>query len=675
MTARLDEPLWAPTAQRVAASNLRRFANRAASQWGLEVPDFPAVHTWSVEHPDQFWATVWEDAGVVGESGLGPSGAGRSEAGWSRAGWSERVVAFAEHDELWEARFFPGASLSFTANLLRRGDDGAALLFAREDGERRTMTWRELRVLVARLQQALRAAGVGKGDRVAAWLPNAPEVYALMLAAAGIGAVYSSCSPDFGTGGVVDRFGQIAPKVLVAVDGYHYDGKQHDCLGRLGEITALLPPLNATVVLPYVGEVPDLGAVPGAVLWDAWLEPHAPGAVECLPLPFDHPLYVLYSSGTTGLPKCIVHRAGGILLKHLVEHRLHCDVRPDDRVFYFTTTGWMMWNWLASGLASEATLVLYDGSPVHDGGTVLWDLADELGVTLFGTSAKFLDSCAKLGLRPIDTHDLSRLRTITSTGSPLVPEGFEYVYTHVKRDVHLASISGGTDLCGCLVAGDPTGPVWAGEIQRPGLGMAIDVFDDDGVSSAPGTAGELVCTAPFPSMPLCFWDDPDDVRYRAAYFERFPGAWHQGDFAEWTEHGGVVIRGRSDATLNPGGVRIGTAEIYRQVDALDEVLESLVIAQDWDSDVRVVLFVVLRDASKLTDELRTTIRDRIRSGASPRHVPARIIAVTDLPRTRSGKLSELAVRDVVHGRSVKNVEALANPESLEQFAEIDELAR
>ncbi len=392
-------------------------------------------------------------------------------------------------------------------------------------------------------------------------------------------------------------------------------------------------------------------------------------------MPFDQPLYVLYSSGTTGLPKCIVHRAGGILLKHLVEHRLHADVKSGDRVFYFTTTGWMMWNWLASGLASDATLVVYDGAPVRGTATPLWGLADELGITLFGTSAKYLDTCNKLGLRPIEDHPLTSLRTITSTGSPLAPEGFEYVYRGVKEDVHLASISGGTDLCGCLVAGDPTGPVWAGEIQRPGLGMAIDVLDGDGRSVPPGRAGELVCAQPFPSMPLGFWDDPDGARYRAAYFERFPGIWHQGDFAEWTEHGGVIIHGRSDATLNPGGVRIGTAEIYRQVEALDDVEESLVIGQDWDGDVRIVLFVVLRDGAQLSEELAASIRDRIRSGASPRHVPARIVAVRDLPRTRSGKLTELAVRDVVHGRAVANVEALANPEALEQFRDLEELAR
>jgi len=647
-------PLWVPSAERASSSNLHAFASHAAARWDIELDAFPAMHRWSTVHPEQFWASVWESAGVIGESG--------------------EVVVRRDEQELWHSQFFPDASLNFAENLVSRDDEGPALLFAREDGERRTLSWQALRAVVSRVQQALQAAGVRPGDRVAAWMPNTPEAYALMLATASIGAVFSSCSPDFGAAGVVDRFGQIAPTVLVAVDGYRYDGTVHDCLDRLHAITEQLPPLRACVVLDYVADTADLSRVPGAVSWAEWIAPFGAAPVEFAPLPFDHPLYVLYSSGTTGLPKCIVHRAGGILLKHAVEHRLHCDVKRDDRVFYFTTTGWMMWNWLASALASEATLVVYDGSPVAKQGAMLWDLADELGITLFGTSAKFLDSCAKSGLAPSVTHDLGSVRTITSTGSPLVAEGFAYVYERVKTDVHLASISGGTDLCGCLVAGDPTGPVWAGEIQRPGLGMAIEIFGDDGRPLPPGHAGELVCTAPFPSMPLGFWDDPGDARYRAAYFERFPGAWHQGDFAGWTEHGGVVIHGRSDATLNPGGVRIGTAEIYRQVDALDEVLESLVIAQSWDGDVRVVLFVVLREGVELTDKLSKQIRSGIRTGASPRHVPARIVAVDDLPRTRSGKLSELAVRDVVHRRAVKNVEALANPESLEQFRDLPELA-
>ncbi len=647
-------PLWAPSASRIRGTTLAGFLAAARQQSDGDCEDYPSLHRWSVEQPDRFWATVWEHCGVVGDPG-------------------DTVVMSAP--DLWKTRFFPDAVLNYAENLLTRRDDGAALVFVREDGERRTLSWHELHELVSRLQQALRAADVGPGDRIAVWLPNVPEAYALLLAASSIGAVFSSCSPDFGTTGVVDRFGQIEPTVLCAVDGYQYGGGRFDCLERLRDVVEQLPTVRTVAVLSYLDQAPDLARIRGAIGWDDWIAGHAPAPVEFSPLPFDHPLYVLYSSGTTGLPKCIVHRAGGVLVKHLVEHQLHADVRPDDRVFYFTTTGWMMWNWLASALASDAAVVVYDGAPVQGEGTPLWRLADDESITLFGTSAKYLETCQRLGFRPIDVHDLTALRTITSTGSPLAPEGFEYVYRNVKADVHLASISGGTDLCGCLVAGDPTSAVWAGEIQRPGLGMEIDVVDDDGRPLSPGQAGELVCAAPFPSMPIGFWNDPGDVRFRSTYFERFPGMWHQGDFAEWTEHGGVVIRGRSDATLNPGGVRIGTAEIYRQVEGLDEVHESLVIGQRWGDDVRIVLFVVLRDGADLTDELEARIRARIRSGASPRHVPARILAVRDLPRTRSGKLTELAVRAIVHGEPVKNTEALANPESLEQFRDLEELAR
>jgi acetoacetyl-CoA synthetase len=649
----VTEPLWTPSAERVNASNLHAFLGDVNARWDVGVTDFVSLHLWSLEHPDRFWTTLWDGAAVLGEPG-------------------DTVIAPA--GELWQTRFFPDASLNFAENLLRRRDDTPAMHFAREDGVRTTTSWAQLHDLVSRVQQALRDAGVRPGDRVAAWMPNAPESYALMLGAASIGAVFSSSSPDFGANGVIDRFGQIEPTVLVAVDGYLYDGKTFDCLERLRQITAALPSVQRVVVLAYVDAEPDLDGLSGAVTWDDWLDPYAPAAVDFLPLAFDHPLYVLYSSGTTGLPKCIVHRAGGILLKLLSEHRLHCDIKPGDHVFYFTTTGWMMWNWLASTLACEAVPIVFDGAPMRDHGHGLWNLADELEFTLFGTSAKYLDSCKKMGLDPRATNDLAALRTITSTGSPLMPEAFDYVYSHIKTDVHLASISGGTDLCGCLVSGDPTAPVWPGEIQRPAIALATDIFDTDGTPAAPGEPGELVCRSPFPSMPLGFWNDPGDERYRAAYFERFPGVWHQGDFAERTEHGGFVIYGRSDATLNPGGVRIGTAEVYRQVEALDEIVESLVVGQDWDDDVRIVLFVVLRPDLELDDELVKKIRDRIRSGASPRHMPAKVIQVHDIPRTRSGKISELAVRDVVHGREVKNVEALANPESLEQFRALTELS-
>jgi acetoacetyl-CoA synthetase len=526
---------------------------------------------------------------------------------------------------------------------------------------------------VAAAAAALRADGVGPGDRVAAWMPNLPETVVVMLAATAVGAVFTSTSSDFGTAGVVDRFGQVEPVVLIAADGYTYGGKAFDCRGRLAEIRAALPSLRRTVVVGNLRDHPDLRVLPGAVTFGEWVDAFGSGPLVFERLPFDHPGFVLYSSGTTGPPKCIVHKAGGVLLKHLSEHRLHCDVHEGDRVFYFTTCGWMMWNWLTSALASRATIVLYDGSPFHPGPEALFDLADQYDVTLFGISAKYIDAVRKADLRPRDTHRLARLRTICATGSPLAPQGFAYVYDAVKADVHLASISGGTDLCGCFVAGDPTRPVYAGEIQGPGVGMAVDVFDDGGAPLEPGRTGELVCTNPFPSIPLGFWGDTSGRRFRAAYFERFPGVWAHGDFASWTEHGGMVIHGRSDATLNAGGVRIGTAELYRQVEDFAEVAESIAIGQPWDDDTRIVLFVRMAEGHHLDDGLRDRIRQRLRERCSPRHVPARIVEVDDIPRTRSGKIVELAVTDVVSGRPVRNREALANPEALELFRDRPEL--
>jgi acetoacetyl-CoA synthetase len=608
--------------------------------------DYTSLHAWSIEDPEGFWSAAWDDLGVIGDRG-------------------DRTMV--RGTQLFETRFFPEARLNVAENLLGHRGPEPALLFQSEDGSIiRELSRDGLRLLVGRLQVALVRAGVAEGDRVAAWLPNIPETYALMLATAAIGATFSSTSPDFGVDGVVDRFSQVEPKVLFACDGYLYGGKVHDRLGPLREISDALPSVEQVVIVPFFGNG-TTGEIPGAVMLDDLLAGIEPQEPVFTPLPFDHPWYVLFSSGTTGKPKCIVHRAGGVLLKHLVEHRLHCDVGPGDRVFYFTTAGWMMWNWLASGLASGAALVLYDGSPFHPDGNRLFDLVDATGITLFGTSAKFIEAIGKSGLRPVDTHDLSTVRTITSTGSTLVPEGFETVYDAVRHDVHLASISGGTDLCGCLVAGDPTSPVHAGEIQRPALGLAIDVVDEIGNPMPVGVRGELVCRNAFPSMPLGFHDDPGDRRYRAAYFERIPGTWHQGDFAERTESGGIVIHGRSDATLNPGGVRIGTAEIYRQVDKVPEVLEAIVIGQQLESDTRVVLFVVLRDGIVLDDELTRRIQAAVRSGATARHVPAVIGQVADIPRTRSGKIVELAVRAAVHGEPVENTEALANPEALEQF--------
>jgi acetoacetyl-CoA synthetase len=620
---------------------------------GRALADSRALHAWSVAERGAFWSAVWDWCGVVGERG-------------------ERALVDGEN--MPGARWFPDARLNFAANLLRRRDVSPALVARDERGRRRVLSWSELHDEVARVAAALRGAGVQAGDRVAGYLPNGVEAVVAMLAAASLGAVWSSCSPDFGVQGVLDRFGQIAPRVLFAVDGYPYAGKLHDVRERVAEIAAALPSVERVVVAAGLRDEPATGGVRAACGWREFAGAGPPAPLEFARLPFDHPLYVLYSSGTTGPPKCIVHGAGGTLLQHLKEQRLHADLRSGDRFFYYTTTGWMMWNWLASGLACEATLVLYDGSPMHPAPAALFDLAEQERVAILGVSAKFLDGARKAGVRPRDTHDLGSVRALLSTGSPLAPEGFDWVYEAVVPEVQLASISGGTDIVSCFVGGDPTAPVWRGECQMPGLGMAVDVFGEDGRPAGVGVAGELVCTKPFPSMPVGFWNDPDGARYRAAYFERFPGVWHHGDFAEWTAHGGMVIHGRSDATLNPGGVRIGTAEIYRQVETLDEVVEALVIGQPFENDVRVVLFVRLREGLALDDALRERIRARIRANTTPRHVPARIVQVADIPRTRSGKIVELAVRDVVAGRPVRNREALANPEALALFADHPELA-
>ncbi|MEE9279207.1 MAG: acetoacetate--CoA ligase [Myxococcota bacterium] len=649
----MSRPLWSPSPERADGSRLREFWRRAETETGRHFADSRELQRWSVESPEAFWRLAWEFCEMIGEPGRGP------------------VLTDAER--MPGARFFPEASLNFAENLLRRSDDAEALVFRSEPGERRSLTFRELRARVASLAAALRDMGVVQGDRVTAYLPNLPETVVAMLATTSLGAIWSSCSPDFGVRGVLDRFGQIEPKVLFAVDGYFYNGKTHDLRGRVAELRAGLPTLEQVIVVPFAFGDASAGELSGLTRFGelADREPAAEPVFE--PLPFNHPLYILYSSGTTGTPKCIVHGAGGTLLKHLVEQRLHCDLRPGDRFFYFTTCGWMMWNWLVSGLASEATLLLYDGSPFWPDGQVLFDFAERERMTHFGTSAKYIDALSKQGVEPGRSHDLDSLRAILSTGSPLAPESFDYVYAEIKQDVWLASISGGTDIMGCFVLADPTRPVWRGEIQAPALGMKIEVFDDEGRPLA-REKGELVCSAPFPSMPLRFWNDPGDERYRAAYFERFPGVWCHGDWVEWTEHGGMVIYGRSDAVLNPGGVRIGTAEIYRPVELIDEVVEAIATGQEWQNDVRVVLFLKLREGLELDDALRERVRREIRSQASPRHVPAVILQVADIPRTRSGKIVELAVREVIHGREVRNLEALANPEALDHFRAREELA-
>ena len=651
----MAEMLWQPSPERIAGANVTRFAALVRERHGVDTGDYAALHRWSIENRAAFWSAVWEYGAVIGERGEGP--------------------VLVDGDRMPGAKWFPGARLNFAENLLRRRDDATAVIFRGEDRVRRSLSFRELHDAVSVLAQALRAAGVAKGDRVAGYLPNMPEAVIAMLATASIGAIWSSASPDFGVQGVADRFGQIAPKVLFSADGYFYGGKRHDSIGRLAPIAERIPSIERIVVVPYTSDTTsaaDLAPVEKAVTLDEFTAGRTPSGIEFERVPFDHPLYVMYSSGTTGAPKCIVHGAGGTLLQHLKELSLHSDVKRGERLLYFTTCGWMMWNWQVSALACGATLALYDGSPFHPDGNALFDYVAEEGIETFGASAKFIDAVKKAGLAPAKTHDLSKLKAILSTGSPLVPESFDFVYESIKRDLCLSSISGGTDLISCFVLGNPAAPVYRGEIQCLGLGLDVHAFDEDG-RSVVGEKGELVCTRAFPSMPVGFWNDPGGREYHDAYFARFDDVWRHGDYVEVTERGGVIVYGRSDAVLNPGGVRIGTAEIYRQVEQLDEVVESLVIAQQWEGDVRIVLFVILREGVTLDGALESKIRSRIRANATPRHVPARIVQVTDIPRTRSGKITELAVRDVVHGRAVKNREALANPQALEQFANRPEL--
>ncbi len=651
-------PLWTPPAERTRASNLAAFAAWLAERGeGPHDPPAPpdpyhALWRWSIDDQAAFWSAAWDWFGIVGERG-------------------DRVLV--DGDRMPGARYFPDARLNFAENLMRRRTDDPAIIAWSEDGRRRVVSWRELHDLTSRLAQAMRDGGVGPGDRVAALLPNVPEAVVVLLAATSIGAVLSTASPDFGVRGVVDRFGQVGPRLLFVTDGYSYRGRRYETLSRVPAILDGLPTVERTVLVPNLAAPDDTAPpaghaleIPGAVPFDTFIRPFEARAIDFARLPFDHPLVILFSSGTTGVPKCIVHRAGGVLLQHIKEHRLHCDIKAGDRVFYFTTLGWMMWNWLVSALASEATILLWDGSPVHPADHALFDFADATGATLMGVSPGYLGALRKEGVSPGDSHDLSSLRTLLCTGSPLAAAGFEYVYEHVKRDVHLVSISGGTDLCACFLGAIPGWPVRAGEIQGPALGMAVDVFSPEGFSMDE-SKGELVCTRPFPSLPLGFLNDDDGSRYLGTYFGRFPGVWHHGDYAEKTAGGGYVIHGRSDATLNVHGVRIGTAEVYRPVEGMPEVAEALAIEQRRGDATRMVLFVRLVPGVLLDAGLRDRIRATLRAQASPRHVPARIVQVDDIPRTRSGKIVELAVRAVVHGEPVANVEALANPEALEEF--------
>ncbi|HLS05898.1 MAG TPA: acetoacetate--CoA ligase [Wenzhouxiangella sp.] len=646
----MSTPMWQPSAQRREQANATRFISRLQASQAPGVRDWNSLYGWSIEQPQAFWEFLWAFFDVVGERGSATT-------------------------ENWPAmpgtRWFPEARLNFAENLLRYRDDQTAMIFAGERGVEQRISYAELYIQVARVAHALRAMGVEKGDRVAGYLPNLPETVIAMLAATSIGAVWSSCSPDFGVQGVMDRFGQIEPKVLFAAAAYRYNGKIFDCLERIAELRNRMPSIEQVVITGYEDADPDLSGIDGALMWADFADNDAT-EVTFARLLFDHPVYILYSSGTTGVPKCIVHGAGGTLLQHLKELALHTDVKRDDRLFYFTTCGWMMWNWLASGLALGTTLVLYDGSPFYNDGRVLWDLADEVDMTVLGTSAKWIAACEKAGLVPKESHRLDSLKAILSTGSPLLPESFDYVFRDIREDVQLSSISGGTDIVSCFALGSPLLPVYREQLQCRGLGLKVEIRNDDGRVVEDET-GELTCSLPFPCMPVKFWNDDGGRNYHQAYFDKFEGVWAHGDFARVTPEGGVIIYGRSDATLNPGGVRIGTAEIYRQVQKVDEVLESICIGQSWEGDVRVVLFVRLRDGVVLDDDLKARIRSTIRANATPRHVPAKIVAVADIPRTVSGKIVELAVRNVVEGRPVRNVSALANPEALEHYRDLAEL--
>ncbi|SDJ55552.1 acetoacetate--CoA ligase [Microbulbifer yueqingensis] len=650
------QPLWQPSPEAVASTQMDQFRRLVNERFRTELEDYDALHRWTVENREDFWKLLWDHTGVLA---------------------SERGDTVLENDEMPGARWFPGARLNFAENLLRFRDDRTALVERLENGSRRELTYAGLFARVERLAAALAEQGVEQGDRVAGFMPNVIDTVVAMLATTSLGAIWTSCSPDFGINGVLDRFGQVEPKVLFACEGYFYNGKTIDSLPRIGEIAARIESIEKIVMVPVARSAEDTAAAIAELPRALTLEQFVAGAPErpltFVQTEFNHPLYIMYSSGTTGVPKCIVHGAGGTLLQHLKEHRLHCDLDRDDILFYFTTCGWMMWNWLVSGLACGATLVLFDGSPFYPAPESLWDMADEEGISVFGTSAKYIAALEKAGIKPRESHNLERLRAVLSTGSPLAHEGFRYVYRDIKADLCLSSISGGTDIISCFALGNPALPVYAGELQCRGLGMAVEVWDDDG-QPVIGEKGELVCSRSFPCMPVGFWNDPDGAKYRAAYFENWPGVWAHGDYAEITGHGGVIIYGRSDAVLNPGGVRIGTAEIYRQVEKVEEVLDSICIGQEWGDDVRVILFVVLREGVELDDELVQKIRSTIRANTTPRHVPAKVIQVADIPRTISGKIVELAVRNVIHGKPVKNQEALANPEALKLYENLPELA-
>jgi acetoacetyl-CoA synthetase len=643
--------LWKPEEAQVAQANLTRFIEEVNQAHGLGLKDYDELYEWSIGNIPEFWAAMWEFGSILHSKGY------------------DAVVD--DYNKMPGAKWFAGVRLNFAENLLRFRDQKPALVFRGESRVKRTLTYAELYDSVARLAKALRDMGIEKGDRVAGFMPNMPEAIIAMLASTSIGAIWSSCSPDFGIKGVLDRFGQIGPRILFTSNGYFYKDREYDSLERITGIIQDLPSVERIVVMPYTESEPDISQLRNAVMFDDFVSGEPVGDIRFEQLPFDHPLYIMYSSGTTGVPKCIVHGAGGTLIQHLKELMLHTDLKRQDKIFYFTTCGWMMWNWLVSSLAAGATVLLFDGNPFYPVPRALFDFAKEEGMTVFGTSAKYIASIEGAGVR-LETNELPALRAMLSTGSPLSVGSFEYVYRDIKEDIMLSSISGGTDIISCFALGNPIGPVIAGELQCRGLGMRVQAFDDDG-NSIINQQGELVCTAAFPSMPIYFWNDHGNEKYLAAYFERYPGVWHHGDYIVVTDRGGVIIYGRSDATLNPGGVRIGTAEIYRVVENVPEVEDSLVVGQEWDNDVRVILFVKMKGAQPLSEELADKIKKAIRTNTTPRHVPAKVLEVGDIPYTINGKKVELAVKRVIHGLEVKNKDALANPESLELYRGLREL--
>ncbi len=649
----MEKPLWEPNAERINSTNLKAFISSVEKKKGVHFSNFRQLYNWSIQNKGDFWSEVWSFCEMQASEPY--------------------QTPFEAAPKIQDSKWFEGAKLNFSENLLRYQDDHLAIVSCDERKRTRKLTYKQLLEQVSAVSAFLEDANVKAGDRVCGFLPNIPETIICMLATAALGAVWSSCSPDFGTKGVLDRFGQIQPKVLFALDGYYYNGKEINCISRVEELVKAIPSLEKVVIVSFL-EGGDQEKHTFHRYSEIVAKSSSSKAISFSYNSFSHPLYIMYSSGTTGAPKCIVHGQGGTLIQHLKELVLHTDLKREDKILYFTTCGWMMWNWLVSSLAVGATVVLYEGSPFYPNGEALFDYIDEVGVTVFGTSAKYIAALEKEGVKPASSHQLKPLRTILSTGSPLLPESFDYVYRDIKRDLCLSSISGGTDIISCFALGNPMSPVYRGELQTRGLGMDVHVFNEKG-EEVVGEKGELVCTSSFPSMPIYFWNDPDGKKYHESYFHVYPNIWRHGDYVELTERGGMIFYGRSDAVLNPGGVRIGTSELYAQVEQLEEIAESVAVGQEWQGDERVVLFVKLRQGIVLDEVLRKKICSHIRANLTPRHVPAKIIAIKDIPRTVSGKITELAIKNIIHGRPVKNTDALANPEALEQFRAISELQK